>query len=104
VSEELSSMSLAEPLYSVPRRSLAGWTPAASGSTVAVVVSSLETLRDIHEKGYRLAVYRRPCGRSSWIDLAALIAGGRGNRQLLRARLICGVCGTRGELSLILVG
>jgi hypothetical protein len=65
------------------------------------VVIELNTLRALHEHGYRLSVFCRTCGRHVFLDLPALIAAGEGARVVVGLRVRCRVCGGRGELSII---
>jgi hypothetical protein len=65
------------------------------------VVIELNTLRTLHEHGYRLSVFCRPCGRHAFLDLPALMAEGEGERAVVGLRVRCRVCGGRGELSII---
>ncbi len=70
-------------------------------ATVTRVVIELDTLRALHEHGYRLSVFCRPCGRHVFLDLPALIAAGQGARAIVGLRVRCRDCGGRGELSII---
>jgi hypothetical protein len=58
---------------------LAGRPPSAqcTRNFAGVAAIKIDTLRKVHEYGYALAVYCRPCNRSAWVALAALIAAGR---------------------------
>jgi hypothetical protein len=62
------------------------------------VVIELDTLRTLHEHGYRLSVFCRPCGRHAFLDLPALIAVGEGGRGRGLARALAG---GRGELFIL---
>lgn len=61
----------------------------------------LNTVRALHEHGYRLSVFCRPCGRHVFLDLAALIAAGEGERAVVGLRVRCQMWGGRGDLSII---
>jgi ribosomal protein S14 len=65
------------------------------------VAIELNTVRALHEHGYRLSVFCRPCGRHVFWDLAALIAAGEGARAVVGLRVRCQVCGRPGELSIL---
>jgi len=52
--------------------------PAAAYRCAPMDGITIDTLRNVHETGYRLAAYCRTCQRGSWIDLEALIAAGQG--------------------------
>jgi hypothetical protein len=65
------------------------------------VVIELNTLLTLHEHGYRLSVFCRPCGRHVFLDLPALIEAGEGAREVVGLGVRCRVCGARGELSII---
>ena len=68
------------------------------------MVIVLDTLRTLHEHGYRLSVFCRPCGRHVFLDLPALMAAGEGERSVVGLRLRCRLCGGHGELSIIWEG
>lgn len=65
------------------------------------VVIELDTLRALHEHGYRLSVFCRTCSRHVFLDLPAMIASGEGGRKVVGLRTRCQVCRGRGELSII---
>jgi ribosomal protein L44E len=61
----------------------------------------IDTLGKVHKAGYHVSVFCRTCDRHTWIDLAALIAAGHGERPFIRARFRCRDCGAIGETSMI---
>jgi len=65
------------------------------------VVIELNTLRALHEYGYRLSVFCRPCGRHGFLDLRALIDAGQGARSVVGLPVRCTRCAHRGELSIL---
>jgi hypothetical protein len=65
------------------------------------MVIQLNTLRSLHEHGYRVSVSCRACGRHVFLDLPALVAAGQGERAVVGLAIRCACCGTRGELSVI---
>jgi len=66
----------------------------------SVEVIELNTLRILHEHGYRLSVFCRSCGRHRFLDLTVLIDAGQGERAVVGLRVRCARCGRRGELCL----
>ena len=62
-----------------------------------VVVIELNTLRALHDHGYRVSVFCRACGRHVCLDSVALIAAGHGARAVVGLP----VRGQRGELSIL---
>ena len=67
----------------------------------ACVVIELNTLRALHDHGYRMSVFCRTCGRHVSLDSVALIAAGHGARAVVGLPVRCQVCGGRGELSIL---
>jgi len=65
------------------------------------MVIQLNTLRALHEHGYRVSVSCRPCGRHVFLDLPALVAAGAGERAVVGLPVRCVRCGGQGELSVI---
>ena len=65
------------------------------------MVIQLNTLRALHEHGYRVSVFCRPCARHVFLDLPALVAAGMGERAVVGLSIRCARCGARGELSVI---
>ena len=65
------------------------------------MVIQLNSLRDLHEHGYRVSVFCRPCGRHVFLDLPALVAAGVGERAVVGLSIRCTGCGRRGEISVI---
>ena len=55
----------------------------------------LPTARSILRTGLRVHVWCKSCHRAQDADLAALIAGGRGDTPLVQVRWRCGNCGSR---------
>ena len=58
--------------------------------------SDLPTARSIMRSGFKVHVWcSKSCHRSKDADLAALVAGGRGDVPLVKMRWRCGNCGSR---------
>jgi hypothetical protein len=68
------------------------------------MVIELNTLRALHEHGYRLSVFCRACCRHMSLDSVALMAAGHGERAVMGLPVRCQVCGGRGELSILWSG
>lgn len=68
------------------------------------MVIELNTLRALHEHGYRLSVFCRSCGRHVLLDLSTLIQAGQGERSVVGLPVRCGRCGRGGELSVLWSG
>ena len=57
---------------------------------------TLDTLRKLHEHGRKLAAYCRQVERWAVLDLARLIAEGRGDYCAIGRKPRCKVCGGQG--------
>jgi len=53
----------------------------------------LNTLRALHQHGYRMSVFCRPCARHVFLDLPALVATGIGERAVVGLSIRCVRCG-----------
>lgn len=60
----------------------------------------LATFRDLRSQGHVLGLYCPACGRWGEADLDALIASGRGDRELVASRFRCRDCGAVVEKQL----
>jgi hypothetical protein len=63
-------------------------------------VIRLDTFRALHERDHALAAYCSLCQRWAVLDLARLIAEGRGNYVFVGRKPRCRYCGNRGEWQL----
>jgi hypothetical protein len=70
----------------------------------ATVVIDLDTLRKVFKHGYLINAYCRSCDRHTFLDLAALIDAGFGERRVVGLVLRCSRCQSRAEVSLIWPG
>jgi len=61
----------------------------------------ITTLADAHREGYHIAAFCPQCRRNPLLDLAALIAQGRGNLPIRELRVRCRVCGERRGIALL---
>ena len=61
----------------------------------------IETLADAFREGYRIAAFCPSCHRNPYLDLAQLIAQGRGALRIQQRRVRCRVCGRRRGIALI---
>jgi hypothetical protein len=59
-------------------------------------VIAINTARSMLDRGYVLAAYCSHCERWAVLDLARLIADGRGDEPLIGRHARCSVCGERG--------
>lgn len=60
----------------------------------------VDSARSMLEQGYRLTAYCDPCGVSREVDLAKMVAEGRGDVILIRRRWRCKNCGAIGCVKL----
>jgi len=63
-------------------------------------VPRLVTFRDLRSQGHVLGLYCPDCGRWGEADLDALIASGRGEREMVSSRFRCRDCGSLVEKQL----
>jgi len=83
-------------------RGTGDWLDGRTGSDYrGSVAIQLNSLRDLHEHGYRVSVFCRPCGRHVFLDLPALVAAGAGERAVVGLSIRCARCGGQGEVSVI---
>lgn len=51
-------------------------------------------------EGYRISVWCRPCDLWVWVDIAAMVAAGRGQESTLNRRWRCTRCGGLGSVTI----
>ena len=61
----------------------------------AMMTDDLPTPRSTLHAGFRVHVWCKSCHHAKDADLAALVAGGRGDVPLIRTKWRCGNCGSR---------
>lgn len=61
----------------------------------------IETLADAHREGYQIAAFCPRCLRNPLLDLAALVAQGRGAVRIQQLRVRCRSCGQRRGIALL---
>ncbi len=60
----------------------------------------LDTYRGLLEYRHTLACWCRSCQRWANVDIARLVADGRGDESFIGRRVVCRVCGGEGQAQL----